>query len=51
MHGFTGERTVMRIYVGERDKVHGTPLYEAIVSKRFCREDSPSNARRGTRPT
>jgi len=32
MHGFTGERTLMRIYVGERDKFHGKPLYEAIVS-------------------
>lgn len=31
MHGFKGERTLMRIYVGERDKFHGTPLYEAIV--------------------
>jgi len=31
MHGFKGERTLMRIYVGERDKVHGRPLYEAIV--------------------
>lgn len=32
MHGFTGERTLMRIYVGERDKFHGKPLYEAIVA-------------------
>lgn len=31
MHGFKGERTLMRIYVGERDKFHGKPLYEAIV--------------------
>ena len=31
MHGLTGERTLMRIHIGERDKFHGMPLYEAIV--------------------
>lgn len=31
MHGLTGERTLMRIHLGERDKYHGKPLYEAIV--------------------
>ena len=31
MHGLTGERTLMRIHIGERDKYHGKPLYEAIV--------------------
>ena len=31
MHGFTGERTLMRIHLGERDRYRGTPLYEAIV--------------------
>jgi len=31
MHGLTGERTLMRIHIGERDKHHGRPLYEAIV--------------------
>lgn len=31
MHGFKGERTLMRIHIGERDKYHGKPLYEAIV--------------------
>jgi PII-like signaling protein len=30
-HGFTGERTLMRIHIGERDKYHGKPLYQAIV--------------------
>jgi uncharacterized protein len=29
--GLTGERTLMRIHIGERDKYHGKPLYEAIV--------------------
>ena len=33
---FEGERTLMRIHVGESDKWHGKPLYEAIVVK--CRE-------------
>jgi uncharacterized protein len=28
---FEGERTLMRIHLGESDKWHGKPLYEAIV--------------------
>lgn len=28
---FEGERTLMRIYIGESDKWHGKPLYEANV--------------------
>jgi PII-like signaling protein len=31
MHGFKGERTLMRIHLGERDKHHGRPLCQAIV--------------------
>ena len=31
MQGLTGERTLMRIHLGERDKYQGRPLYEAIV--------------------
>ncbi|HEU4649070.1 MAG TPA: DUF190 domain-containing protein [Gemmatimonadales bacterium] len=31
MHGFEGERTLMRIHIGERDKHQGKPLYQAIV--------------------
>ena len=33
MHGFKGERTLMRIHLGERDKdpKSGKPLYRAIV--------------------
>ena len=31
MHGFKGERTLMRIHIGERDKYQGHPLYQAIV--------------------
>lgn len=30
-HGLTGERTLMRIHIGERDKFEGKPLYEQIV--------------------
>jgi PII-like signaling protein len=28
---FEGERTLMRIHIGESDKWHGQPLYQAIV--------------------
>jgi PII-like signaling protein len=31
MHGFKGERVLMRIHIGERDKWRGKPLYAAIV--------------------
>jgi PII-like signaling protein len=31
MAGVTGERTLMRIHIGERDRHEGRPLYEAIV--------------------
>jgi len=31
MQGLNGERTLMRIHLGERDKYQGRPLYEAIV--------------------
>jgi PII-like signaling protein len=32
MHGLTGERVLMRIHIGERDRHDGEPLYEAIVN-------------------
>lgn len=31
MHGFKGERVLMRIHIGERDKYEGRPLYVQIV--------------------
>ena len=31
MHGLKGERVLMRIHIGERDKHDGQPLYAAIV--------------------
>ena len=30
-HAFTGERTLMRIFIGESDKHGGKPLYESLV--------------------
>ena len=30
-HTFTGERTLMRIFIGESDEHHGKPLYEALL--------------------
>jgi uncharacterized protein len=32
-HRFKGERTLMRIFIGESDKYHGKPLYEAVVER------------------
>jgi PII-like signaling protein len=32
MHGLVGDRILMRIHIGERDKYRGKPLYEAIVN-------------------
>jgi uncharacterized protein len=31
MDGLTGERVLMRVHIGERDKYDGKPLYHAIV--------------------
>ncbi len=31
MHGFTGERVLMRIHIGESDKYRGKPLYQELV--------------------
>jgi PII-like signaling protein len=31
MHGFTGERVLMRIHIGESDKYRGRPLYQELV--------------------
>jgi PII-like signaling protein len=30
-HRFAGERTLMRIFIGENDRHQGRPLYEALV--------------------
>src|SRR5256885_9194544 len=39
---FEGERTLMRIHIGESDKWHGKPLHEAIVE--MLRKDAFSGA-------
>jgi hypothetical protein len=39
---FEGERTLMRIHIGESDRWHGKPLYEAIV--RLLRREKFSGA-------
>jgi uncharacterized protein len=31
MHGFKGERVLMCIHIGERDRYKGKPLYQAII--------------------
>jgi len=31
MHGFKGERTLMRIHIGADDRWEGRPLYEVII--------------------
>ena len=32
-HRFRGERTLMRIFIGESDKYHGKPLYQALLER------------------
>jgi PII-like signaling protein len=32
-HRFKGERTLMRIFIGENDRYRGRPLYEALVER------------------
>ncbi|MGA2511069.1 MAG: DUF190 domain-containing protein [Candidatus Acidiferrales bacterium] len=39
---FEGERTLMRIHIGESDRWHGKPLYEAIVQ--LLRQENLSGA-------
>ena len=39
---FEGERTLMRIHIGESDKWHGKPLHEAIVE--MLRQENFSGA-------
>ena len=48
MHGFTGQRTLMRIHLGERDKYHGRPLYQAIVDLLRARHYAGATVYRAT---
>ena len=43
----TGERTLMRIHVGEKDRFHGRPLYEAIVELLRSRKYAGATVTRG----
>src|SRR5438045_9438927 len=47
MHGFKGERVLMRIHIGERDKFDGEPLYWAIVQLLRKRHYAGSTVTRG----
>lgn len=47
MHGFKGERTLMRIHIGERDKYHGHSLYQAIIELLRSRHYAGATVLRG----
>ena len=47
MHGFKGERVLMRIHIGERDKHGGRPLYQAIVELLRSRHYAGATVLRG----
>jgi|SRR5580704_13590052 PII-like signaling protein len=47
MHGFKGERVLMRIHIGERDKHKGKPLYQAIIELLRERHYAGATAYRG----
>jgi len=47
MHGFKGERVLMRIHIGERDKHEGKPLYEEIVDLLRKRQYAGATVLRG----
>ncbi|HEY8164352.1 MAG TPA: DUF190 domain-containing protein [Gemmatimonadaceae bacterium] len=46
-HGLNGERTLMRIHIGERDKHHGKPLYQAIIELLRARHYAGATVFRG----
>ena len=48
MHGFKGERVLMRVHVEEQDKYRGKPVYEAIVELLRKRHYAGATAFRGT---
>jgi uncharacterized protein len=47
MHGLKGERVLMRIHIGERDKYRGKPLYAAIVELLRARHYAGATVYRG----
>lgn len=46
-HGFEGEQMLMRIFIGERDKHQGRPLFEAILELLRSREFPGATVLRG----
>jgi PII-like signaling protein len=47
MHGLKGERVLMRVHIGERDKFRGKPLYAAIVELLRARHYAGATVYRG----
>ena len=47
MHGLVGERILMRIHLGERDRVEGRPLYQALVELLRARHCAGATVTRG----
>ena len=47
MHGLKGERVLMRVHIGERDKFHGKPLYAVIVELLRARHYAGATVYRG----
>jgi hypothetical protein len=47
MHGFQGERVLMRIHIGESDKHDGHPLYQQIVTLLRARHYAGATVFRG----
>ena len=48
MNGFEGERDLLRIFIGERDKHGGKPLYQAIVDLLRTKHFAGATVLRGT---
>lgn len=48
MHGFKGERVLMRVYVEEQDRYHGRPLFEAVLELLRHRHLAGATAFQGT---
>jgi PII-like signaling protein len=47
MHGFKGERVLMRIHIGESDKFEGKPMYQVIVELLRARHFAGATVFRG----
>ena len=47
MHGFKGERVLMRIHIGESDRWHCKPLYQQIVELLRSRHYAGATVQRG----